>query len=255
MSPSAPPAIAGHSHIVALGVPLRSGDGTDKLVPLDNGDDRFVGFTGKWEREQSYFDALIRLSAERTILLSWMGNQYDAAFRIARNPPIDFVLSTDPDLPLNPNATLVPEAAINERLAEGFDWLTYVTNGVKKITGARLILCGSPPPKLGYSNLKEEVKGFSSFWGVVAQQAGVDFESFNLSEPLFLLKAWKLLQSKYERFASENGFEFLSSPDACHTAEGFLREDCWGYDYSHANARYGAVVRDKAWELIGRWTS
>src|SRR5947208_2686943 len=76
--------VAGHSHMFAMGAPQRY-QGPLALVPFQ-GRCGFLMEEWKGNRSNEYWDALVGLSANRSALIIFNGNQHHADFLLAPDP-------------------------------------------------------------------------------------------------------------------------------------------------------------------------
>jgi hypothetical protein len=234
--------IAGHSHTVCLGVQYESDDSSPKLLDLTNGDSRFQGLAVFLH--PSYWDRLAQLAAGRKVALFWSGNQHLAYYLFASPPLFDFFLSRRPDMPVEANTHIVPETAVRARFAPTFEGLHYVMD---RLQTARLdcqpILCGTPPPKGNDGRLRALLANEPYFVSLaLAMKAGL--QDVELSPRLLRLKLWLVLQEMLEDVARAHSVPFLPVSASVQTGDGFLAEEYWGGDATHANEAYGRVMRD-----------
>lgn len=232
--------IAGHSHVTALGVPLKSSDGANQLIALP-GETSFEAFTGAWPRARDYWDALIHLSATRRLAIAWMGNQHNSRFMILPPPGFDFVCSVSPEMALNPAATLVAETAVRESFRESLRGLEWLLGKITQSGGALPVLLGTPPPKADNEAIRRVLVKEPHFVRV-ARQMGLDLTQVPLSSPLLRVKLWRLLQKMTAEVGERFSVPFWPSAPAAETADGFLRPEFWAEDATHANSFYGTLM-------------
>ena len=53
---------------------------------------------------------------------------------------------------------------------------------------------------------------------------------------------WCVTQSMMREIAERHGAEFVPTPREAQTPEGFLRQEFWGRDITHANENLGRLV-------------
>jgi hypothetical protein len=234
----APVVIAGHSHTVALGVPISSPDGLTDFVAL-SGEPRATGLTGAFPRTDEYWADMVALTKVRTVAISWNGNQHLAGLLVAQ--PFDFALRSRPDLPVAP-ITIVPELAVRELLGQSHVTLTRVLEGAARAGGRPPIILGTPPPKGDAAWVRRRLSSEVHFVQL-AEQAGVSLETIELSTPQVWLKSWLVIQELLREIAGAFSLRFCPSPPDAQTADGFLREEYWSDDVTHANAAYGMLMR------------
>lgn len=239
--------IAGHSHIVALGVPLKHPHAVDGIVPIESRPD-IGGFTGRWERVPSHWDELIRICAGRVIVLSWQGNQHLAHFMLAPEPRIDFVFSGAPAA-VDSNAVLVPEIALRQLFQPHHQEMAQLIGKLRAAGARRVVVIGSPPPKEDDQFCRAQMSKEPHF-AAMANRFGVDLASVPLSSPQLRNKYWLLLQDVMRLNAARVGAEFLPVPRAAFSPSGGLRREYWADDVTHANRAYGALMLDAIAERL-----
>lgn len=240
--------IAGHSHTICLGVPGTSE--SPKLVDLVNGDARFLGLIGPWPRDQAYWDLLVQATAGRKVAIFWDGNQHLGYYLFASPPPFDFFLSHRPDLPGEGGVHLVPETAIRARFAPTFELLHHVIMQLKASTpDCQPIICGTPPPKGDDARLRQLMANELLFV-CHAEYLKVSLQDVELTPPRLRFKLWAVLQMMLQDVAFAHAVPFVPIPASVQTADGFLDEQYWWEDATHANFAYGKVMLDHLGEKL-----
>lgn len=234
--------IAGHSNTVCLGVPLFTEDGIPKLVDLAGGDRRFQAVTGTYTRDPPYWDLLAEVGSGRKVVIVWLGNQHLLTYLFAPSPLFDLFVFDRPDLDVAPGLQIVPEIAVRTHLEGSFDTLHPHIERLQR-AGCQPVLCGTPPPKGNNAKLRT-LLARETYFVKTAAEMGLNIDEIELSPPWLRLKLWIVLQSLMEEIARRHGVEFVSVPDSVQTEEGFLKEEYWEKDATHANAEYGRVMLD-----------
>jgi hypothetical protein len=255
--------VAGDSHISTLGIPLASRHRGMWLHDLDWSWVRAAGLVGEWKgnrkllaewqsradsgeewkahRNAAYWQALVAIAARKTVVLSWNGNQHNARFIFAPEPLFDFVSPRFAGLELAPGAEIVPHKVIKAHFAGSLAGLHALVDSLKQVPGCRPVILGSPPPKETMDRLMSLlVEG--EYWRALAQRMGVDPDRPRLMPASIRLKLWGVVQELMEELAVQHGVEFLPCPAAALDGRGFLKENCWANDVTHANRRYGLLV-------------
>jgi hypothetical protein len=109
--------------------------------------------------------------------------------------------------------------------------------------GCEPVVCGTPPPK-GDNDLVRHCIAKETYFIQLGVWMGVDLNVIELSPPTLRFKLWVVLQSMMEEVASELDCPFVPIPATTQTPEGFLRQEYWALDVTHANAAYGQIVLD-----------
>lgn len=234
--------IAGHSHIAALGVPIKGGTESFKQVKLSNGSEKFMGLTGNWPRDSGYWGELTRLvSGPQRLALSWQGNQYLTRFMFSPTPKFDFVLSERPDLPLDSSHVIVPEQALHQLYRNTLNELAALLKRLPSEALGNLVLLGSPPPKEDDAHCRKYLEKEPGY-GRIAASLGFSLDTVELSPALMRYKHWAVLQKVVKKLAAEFSVDFIPAPVEAQSEQGFLKRNLWAEDATHANSAYGELV-------------
>ncbi|KQU05618.1 hypothetical protein ASG60_02865 [Methylobacterium sp. Leaf469] len=235
--------IAGHSHRKALGVARGDRAEAPALLPLDTEDRRFVGLSGS-PKQAVYWDRLCAHASGRRLALAWEGNRYNDAFLLQGSPAFDLVVAELAHLPLRDNAVVVPERAVRARFAETGAGLAAFLERLAAHGPARVVLVSAPPPKADAARLAELI-GIGAYGAKLAAAHGLDPHDLALTPATVRLKLWQVEQNVQRAVADRFCIAFVPAPAACADADGCLHPDYWAHDVTHANASYGALMRDE----------
>jgi len=240
-APSDTAVIAGSSHIICFGVPLRSA--RVDLLPLSDRERRFMCLNGPFPRTTSYLRTMERLARRHKLFLYWQGNQHMAEHLFASTPPFDFVLAERPDLPLAPEAAIVAEQMLREKFgqARSFERLAALLTRIADRGTPGVYVCGTPPPK-GDTGAIRAALGREDYFVERLAKLGTDPQYVPLTPPETLYKLWSVVQSMLREVTEARGATFVPIPAEAQTPEGFLRKEFWGPDITHANESLGPVV-------------
>jgi hypothetical protein len=246
--------IAGQSHTWALGSPRVHPDGGVGIVPHPD-DERFVCLAGPEERDPQYFNEVVALSKVHPIALAWRGNQHYASFMFATTPAFDFALASRPDLPVDEAVVLVPELALRAYFEPSLDHLAGLLKEMREVAGPGVIVVGTPPPRGNLQRLRQALVREPFFVNITAA-LGCDVSTIALAPELLHLKMWLVMQDMMRTLAETHGMPFCPCPADALTPKGFLREDLWADDMTHANCAYGALMlRDLAALMVSMRTA
>ncbi len=230
--------IAGHSHIGSL-----FGGTTEKdilLLPVE-GQDRIFGLHGPWPRTENYWSALTQYAPGNSIALLWGGNEHNGIFLIEQPPRFDFVPRRLPSLPVEEDATIVPEALVRVKLQYFLGPLHDLLAVLKERTECRIVVVGTPPPKGDNEHIRRLL---APDFAYLQHAAGATVNQVTLTSPSVRLKLWHVLQENYKEQAERDGAEFLPVRHIGTDEAGFLKPEFWAPDATHANRAYGRLVLD-----------
>ena len=232
--------VAGHSHLAAF-LPAPETVSAPKLV---EGDAMRV-LNGPDPRDDAYWQAFAAADPTAPHAIVWAGDQYLRLLLVEPMPPIDFVLSAAPDLPLDPRASFVAEAQLRALFAPSYVDLANVIRRTSK-AGATVLVAGTPPPIGEVDALAQRLPRDPQFAPLLQSSEAGTASPVGLSSPYTLQKVWSLTQMMLGEIAAANGARFVPVPDRTRTLEGFLAPAYWSNDPIHANA---AFARELAADL------
>lgn len=220
-----PLVLGGHSHIAAFASPPSNDPDTAPDVTIPN---------AGAPRDETYWLALADAAGGRPLALVWEGNQHMTALLGAPTPPLDFVLSHAPDLPLDPRASYVLESQMRALFAPSMDRLAMAIGGLRA-SAATVVVAGTPPPPSDEAALRRALLSINP--GAVSLTANQP-----ITAAFTLQKSWSLLQIMVGETATGNGVAFVPVPDRVRDDDGFLHAYYAAGDGLHANARFGEAM-------------
>ena len=232
--------VAGHSHINAFLPPPEEA----RAPALVEGEGVRV-LHGALPRDDAYWQAFGDAHPDAPHVLVWGGDQHLRMMLVEPTPPIDFVLSAAPDLPLDPRASYVTESQLRALFAPSFAGLAEV---IRHLRGSRrtVLVAGTPPPIGEVDALARRLPRDPQFAPLLQSSEAGPAAPVGLSSPYTLQKAWSLIQMMLGEAAVASGARFVPVPDRTRTQEGFLAPAYWSDDPIHANA---AFARELAADL------
>lgn len=214
----------GHSHVRAivtggeqLGVPIvgldfwsvRPFDGEDRSGPLAEQIRRH--FTGQ-------------------PVFSVIGGNTHHTLGLVRHPrPFDFVLASDPMLPLDDTAEVLPYDGVREAMLEAVKPNFELLRALRLSTAGAVFHFEPPPVSADTERLMKDVP-----W--------MFFHGRREIAPKWLrYKLWRLHVEELRRFCEMQGITFVDGPREAIDADGFL-EPAFYEDAMHVSPAYGALV-------------
>jgi hypothetical protein len=227
--------VAGHSHARALVGRLECESIEVKDI---EGAPNIFDYCGPWPRTDAYWQGLAKAPRNTTIALLWCGNEHNAHFMFRPAPMFDFYIKQLPNLIPDKTLELVPEALVRERLSMFMGDLENVLTYLRDNSAANVVVVGSPPPKGDAMKLKALIAS-EWYFREKAKQLGADIDTIEITPPWLRLKLYRLLQQMFLEKAEQCGATYLPVPDDVTDGAGFLKEEYWDSDATHANRDYG----------------
>jgi hypothetical protein len=236
--------VAGHSHTVCFGIPF-SPDQRWRLIELSP-DPKIYGL--QWPRPRphprDFIHEIARLSKGKRLFLLWGGNEHLAQFLLASSPLFDFVSSELPHLPLHKDAVVLPESLVATSFEQCANSLNSTIDLLRQGGITHVSLLGSPPPKGDDEKLRPLLNASPAFKKQV-EAKGAECETIPLTPPQVRLKLWALHQKVAREVAARKHIHFIAPPIEAQDQHGFLKEELWAPDATHANRAYGALYLAK----------
>jgi hypothetical protein len=220
----------GHSHAQALAQGAEIGK-----VALDT-----INFwlSGEpWQHDEAGTrlrpDLALRIGQGRLVLSVLGGSAHTVLGQVEHPRPFDFVLPSEPDLPIDERRELVPAEAVRAKLTEMA--MEYLQNlpALSRAATAPIVQIEPPPPLADADRIAPRVP-----WGLFPGQPRV------IAPKWLRYKLWRLHSEVIAGICAGHGILYQRVPDSAKDAEGFL-DPRFDADGSHANGDYGALVLDE----------
>lgn len=232
--------LAGHSHLEALvgarpipELELRPLAGAEGVCVLD----------GPQHRDDAFWERLTLEAPGRNIGFAWRGNEHNALYFFRASPEFDFVSRHVPGL--KQDAQIVPQAAIAARFRNtSFDILEIWLHKFREAGARKLALIGGPAPKRDGPELRARLAA-EPFYAQQAEKLGATPQTVALTDGFVRLKLWRLLQDLGAQTAKKFGAVYVAAPEQTLDGDGFLKEEFWSRDVTHANRAYGRLMLAK----------
>lgn len=232
----------GHSHVVAL---AKGAYALQASAAMFDGRPIAGRFHYLYDKtfEPAFVDGATRLAlnpkilealaagAPEFVLASMGGNEHNVLSIVQLYQRYDFILGEAPDLPLEPNAEILPEALIRETLREWMDEKVAVLRAVRRATTLPIVQI-APPPPLPRAQVIAHPKEFF--------RNAVDLRK--LSPDPLRHKMWRLQLGLYRELCAEIGVLYVEAPPDMLDGDGMLAEKAWGGDATHANEFFGRAM-------------
>lgn len=238
--------IAGQAHLQSY-LPTSAATAEVALVSMEGS----TVVDGPLPRDPAYWARFVEAGRGQPAVIVWGGDQHDR-FLVERTPPLDFVLSTAPDLPLDPRASYVAEAQLRAVFAPSFAGLAELIAELRD-AGSPVLVAGTSPPIEDRDAVAARIARDERF---AADHEGVEpgtaaASPVPLTSPYTMQKLWSLLQTMTGEVAARAGAPFVAVPDRLRSADGFLLPDYWGEDL-RPNAQFGREMVIELGTAAGR---
>jgi hypothetical protein len=201
--------IAGSSHAACLGVPLTVEPESGPLLKIDSD---FEAVTGNFPRDDEYWERTVQFAEGRAVVVVWNGNQHYGRFLLQENPPFDFVVPCQQELPLNPGSILVPYTAIKEIWRDTLIGLEDLVKRLASIDGCRAFILGTPPPVRDPASIQAALEQRDDLFVRQSLYYDIDLETARLTPRSVMWKLWASIQDAMAEVAKTYGAEFIPVP-------------------------------------------
>jgi len=177
-------------------------------------------------------DLAQRIAQGRLVLSVLGGSAHTVLGQVEHPRPFDFVLPSEPDLPVDARRELVPAEAVRAKLTEmAMEFLQNLPVLLRYATGP-VIQMEPPPPVADADRIAPHVP-----WGFFPGQPRV------IAPKWLRYKLWRMHSEVIATVCARHGIGYSRVPAGARDAEGFL-DPHYDADGSHANGSYGALVLD-----------
>ena len=183
------------------------------------------------------------LNTYDAVVLLLGGNTHNVLGLVEMSPPFDFVLSSQPSLPVSARARLLPEAVIKGVLLQRIETMFLGMNVIRQMFGGAMYCLESPPP-IGDDDyvrryLDEHFrKDFENNRDVVSAQ--------------LRYKLWKVSSAIYSERSRQLGISYVECPESVLVDGMYLRPEGYPLNATHGNAWYGGKVLENFLDIFSK---
>ena len=212
--------------------------------------EHLLALDGPWPRNDAYWSALVSASKRNNIALVWGGNEHNSFYFFEAAYKFDFS-SRNVSRILNGIQIVAQRTIRNKFWTFSIQELRQLLGKLVREMPNRIVIVGTPPPKKDNDKLRALLASEPAFleW---AAQIGEKEGSIRITNPFVRLKLWYLLQDMLAEEAKAANGVFVAVPAETQDEDGFLREDYWAQDVTHANSLYGNIILKKILEECER---
>jgi hypothetical protein len=166
------------------------------------------------------------------VYLSVGGNAHNALGLVESERPFDFVLDSEPDLPLLPDREVVPSASVRAALlaTKRFSQQMLARKLILELVGDGAVHMDIPPPINDEKHIRANCGAFVE-----------EVLKYGIAPPLLRYKLWRLYSDMVREQCDEVGAEVLPVPPAT-IDNGYLVRQAFTTDPTHAGTWYGRRV-------------
>lgn len=190
------------------------------------------------DRGNIEFDDAIKLiktlSDDDFLFISLIGTYHNIMGLIKHPIPFDFYESPDSVDRPRQDYFLIPHNVMRsemDRMLEG----SGTVKALAKSAGCVTYIISPPPPKGNHEFISTRTRAYR----------GTLLDSASINDAAIRAKIWRLEMNRMADWATSNSMRFLPVPAGSLSGEGYLAEEYYGSDVTHANEAYGALVLDQ----------
>jgi hypothetical protein len=231
--------VIGQSHVHAIAQALNGAAGGDQGISVYRIGDGPMPSACNLIGSMGDATALVaKLPADTPVFLSILGAYHNILGLLRAGDDFDFLLDerdgVDSDVPVH-----IPHRAV----ASAFGRQLTTANKIRRLRDSAkspVHLLSTPPPKRSNEFMMERFlrSNKSVYRGRSIEEAGIE-------RPEVRLKLWKLESRLIQDWARAEGMAFVPAPPQSFDKAGYLREEFYFDDATHANAAYGSLVVDQ----------
>lgn len=186
---------------------------------------------------------LKELPSNRPTFLYMMGTYHNIIGLLRTEPDFDFLFSST-ETDFNSYSVIVPRAIISQIFKEHLSKSASAIR-LSRAAPGRVYLLGTPPPKCSNEFIMNKFESM-----VKKQYNGKNVPEVGINRPELRLKFWKIEQQELRSWCKDHDIQFIPSPLLAQIEGGFLREEFYGDDATHANVEYGKLWIESIRDLI-----
>ncbi|HXO03855.1 MAG TPA: hypothetical protein VN900_17455 [Stellaceae bacterium] len=177
-------------------------------------------------------DAVKRNSSALVVMSFWSNQHF---FLSISNDPrrFDFVLPHDDDLPIDPEAELVPFDLMKKMMSHIFKETLGLVDFLQQFYAGPAVVTAAPPP---VDDVVSIVNGTSS------PELDEKVRQLGYAPPALRYRFWKLCEIIANEYLSQRQVPLLPPPARTVRPDGFRVREYWGGDSIHGNLDYGELV-------------
>jgi len=175
------------------------------------------------------------------LLLSVRGVVHILSGLVQPERPYDFMLKDEPQLPLDPEAELVPFGAMWDSYRDRLNGTFEVMNRIAKLAQGNVFVLAFPPPVEDDTFMRTRLGRF------FAERYAADFKIVSAS---LRYKLWRLCIELYKQHCKELGATFLMPPEETMVDSKYLHPKAYHTDAVHANEWFGERMVDKVMKTV-----
>lgn len=185
------------------------------------------------------FDELINLATsyqDDDIIVCVLGGNQHQMLSLVQHPVVFDFFSEDSSVSTNIDCQIIPRAQVIDLIQSTLN-VKDITRlkKLRRVSDCKFLQICPPPPKQHLSHIKKFEQGFREK-GIL--EFGISPDSLRIK---FFHEQVKLLAS----ISNEVGCQLIYPPDLAVTTEGFLAQNYYANDASHANMAYGALILEQ----------
>ncbi len=175
--------------------------------------------------------AQINANDYTSVIFSIVGNHHNIFGLLNHPEPFDFYLPEKINLPIIPNARLLPVSLVAKALECRMMPVFNITSTLLEFFKTNIYQIESVPPIPS----EEHIKKYPGVFKEKINQLGV-------SPAGFRYKLWRLHSKIMRENCQKMGITFIEVPKESQDDDGLLSEKYWNVDPTHGNALYGDLV-------------
>lgn len=169
------------------------------------------------------------------VILSLGGNEHNVLSILQLFEKFDFILGEEPDLPLQGEVEIYPEAMLRETLRDWMGDTLRALRAFREASAAPMVQIEPPPPipKAQILAHPGELLPDPRMRGKIAPE-------------WVRHKMWRVATRLYRETCAATGVDYIAVPPQALDADGMLAAPYLGADATHANAAFGRMMLQMA---------
>lgn len=159
------------------------------------------------------------------------GNLHNVLGLLNHPTKFDFVLAEAPDLPLQPDADVLPYGLVRRQFAARLAPQLKIMSEIRAATASPVFHMESPPPIPSETHIR-------TYPGIFKDR----IDAQGVAPAALRHKLWRINSDLYREICAAEGIEFIPAPAEMMDERGMLVEKAWNADPTHGNEIYGECL-------------
>jgi hypothetical protein len=182
--------------------------------------------------------SISKLQVNDMLVISILGTMHNILGLIKHSQPF-YTIDSKLDKSISDGYELIPAKCMQDFFYNQWE-KSNILSDLKSLSIAPVYHLMPPPPKENIEFIKSKTSNYR----------GSVIDENNLNKSDFRLALWQLEMYALEKFLCDMGVKMLMPPNQSLSEHGYLKEQYFANDATHANAEYGLLVLNQLADML-----